>query len=151
MAYVMMGRVQQLKDLFIAGKFDEGKMRGNKKVLEESLRLEKIALSWKSIDISYLSIVSMNITSFPRHYKDYLVDYKVMKKEVICLQETWLLPQIRKNYLLNGFESCHASIGKGIYFLSLRHYLACRGMKPMMSFFPKVRLLFPETKGRTVV
>ena len=38
-----------------------------------------------------------------------------------------------------------------IYILSLRHYLACRGMKPMMNFFFRGWTFFPKTKGRSVV
>ena len=38
-----------------------------------------------------------------------------------------------------------------IYILSLRHYLACRGMKPMMNFFFQGWTFFLETKGRSIV
>ena len=51
MAYVMMGRVQELENLFIAGKFDKKKIRCAKKALNEAMRLEKISLSWKTKDV----------------------------------------------------------------------------------------------------
>ena len=80
MAYVMMGRVQDLENLFIVGNFDEKKIRCNKRALEEAMRIEKISRSWKSKDVCFLSIVSMNIRSLPKHYQDLKVDYKVMQK-----------------------------------------------------------------------
>ena len=49
-----------------------------------------------------------------------------------------------KKVLLFGSRDFHEL---RIYILSLRHYLACRGMKPMMNFFSKVGLFFPRPKG----
>ena len=39
MAYVMMGRVEDLKNLYIAGKFNEKKIRPNKQALNEAMRI----------------------------------------------------------------------------------------------------------------
>ena len=113
MAYVMMGRVQDLENLFIVGNFDAKKIRCNKRALEEAMRIEKISRSWKSRDACSLSIVSMNIRSLSKHYQDLKVDYKVMQKDIICLQETWITPQQEQNYKLDGFESFYTSVGKG--------------------------------------
>ena len=44
MAYVMMGRVEDVKNLYITGAFDEKKIRCDKKALQEALRLERISL-----------------------------------------------------------------------------------------------------------
>ena len=70
MAYVMMGRVQELENLYIAKDFDAKKIRCNKKALEEATRIEKISLSWKCKDACFLSVASMNIRSLPKHFKD---------------------------------------------------------------------------------
>ena len=48
-----------------------------------------------------------------KHKEDLKVDYKIMGKDVICLQETWLHPEDDKKYSLDGYESCFASFGKG--------------------------------------
>ena len=100
MAYVMMGRVQELENLYIAGKFDQKKIRCAKKALDEAIRLEKISLSWKVKDVCLLSIASLNIRSFPKHYQDIIKDFRIMQKDVICLQETWLSPLQEKKYTL---------------------------------------------------
>lgn len=114
MAHVMMGRVQDLENLYIVGDFDERKIRCNKKALEEALRIQKISLTWKNRDVCFLSIASMNIQSLPKHFKDLQADYKMLQKDVICLQETWLeFPHQKDVYTLDNFESCHAFAGKG--------------------------------------
>ena len=113
MAYVMMGRVENMENLFIAGNFDEKKIRCIPKALEEATRLEKISLSWKVKDVCFLSVASLNIRSLMKHKEDLKVDYKMMGKDVICLQETWLHPDDDNKYSLDGYESCFASFGKG--------------------------------------
>ena len=114
MAHVMMGRVQDLENLYIVGQFDERKIRCNKKALEEALRIQKISLSWKSRDICFLSIASMNIRSLPKHFRDLQADYKILQRDVILLQETWLeSPQQGDAYTLDMFESRLAIGGKG--------------------------------------
>ena len=44
MAYVMAGRVDDVKNFYITGTFDEKKIRCDKKALKEALRLERISL-----------------------------------------------------------------------------------------------------------
>ena len=70
MAHVMMGRVENIENLFIAGDFDERKIRCIPKALEEASRLEKISISWKVKNVCFLSIASINIRSFSKHQKD---------------------------------------------------------------------------------
>ena len=113
MAYVMMGRVQDLENLYIANDFDARKIRCNKKALEEAIRIEKISLSWKCKDACFLSVASMNIRSLPKHFKDLKADYKMMQKDLICLQETWLTSQQETDYVLDEFEAHHLSVGRG--------------------------------------
>ena len=113
MAYIMMGRVENVQNLYITGTFDEKKIRCDKKALQEALRLERISLSWKTRDVCYLSIVSMNVRSLVKHQRDVLADYKVLQKDVICLQETWLYPEQEKNNSLADYTSNFASVGKG--------------------------------------
>ena len=45
----------------------------------------------------------MNIRSLVKHYKDVLADYKILQKDVICFQETWLFPEQEKNCFLDGY------------------------------------------------
>ena len=74
MAYVMLGRCEILDDIFIAGDFDERKIRCIPKALEEASRLEKISISWKVKNVCFLSIASINIRSFSKHQKDITAD-----------------------------------------------------------------------------
>ena len=113
MAHVMMGRVQDFENLYIFGKFDEKKIYCNKKALDETMRIEKIAKSWKTKDVCFLSIVSLNIQSLPKHFEDLQADFRVMQKDVVCLQETWLVPMQDGTFTLDGFQSAHTSAGKG--------------------------------------
>ena len=113
MAHVMMGRVENIENLFIAGDFDERKIRCIPKALEEASRLEKISISWKVKNVCFLSIASINIRSFSKHQKDIISDYKMMQKDVLCLQETWLHPDQNINHSFDDYDSCFASAGKG--------------------------------------
>ena len=60
-----------------------------------------------------MSVVSLNIRSLFKHQRDLLADYKVLQKDVICLQETWLHLEQEKNYCLAEHTSNFASVGKG--------------------------------------
>ena len=94
MAYVMMGRVENVQNLYITGTFDEKKIRCDKKALQEALRLERISLSWKTRDVCYLSIVSMNVRSLVKHQRDVLADYKVLQN-VICIAQCLIILLLR--------------------------------------------------------
>ena len=42
-----------------------------------------------------------------------MVDYKMMQKDVLCLQETWLYPEQNDNHSIADYDACFASAGKG--------------------------------------
>ena len=68
---------------------------------------------------------------------------KLRVKEIIKLA----LESLRKGGTIVTMDMIFLVCKKRIYILSLRHYLACRGMKPMMNFFSEVGLFFPRPKG----
>ena len=113
MAYVMMGRIEDVENLYITGTFNEKKIRCEKKALEEALRIERISFSWKTKDICYLSLASLNVRSLSKHHKDILADYKILQKDVICLQETWLHYEQENFYSVPEHTSHFASAGLG--------------------------------------
>ena len=113
MAYVMCSRCQLLEDIYIAGNFDPKKIKCIPIALDEANRLEKISLSWKVKDVSYLSIISLNVSSLSAHFEDLKNDYDIMGKDLICLQETHVHPGQEKNFNIEGYDSVFASYGKG--------------------------------------
>ena len=113
MAYVMMGRIQDLENLHITGQFDEKKIRCDKNALEEALRIERISMSWKTKDVCLLSLASINVRSLQKHYRDILADYKLLQKDVLCLQETWLQHEQENFYNVPEYSSHFASAGLG--------------------------------------
>ena len=111
MAYVMLGRCEQLSDLYIMGKFDPTKIRCNYKALMEAYRLEKLSLTGRITDEDdcHLSIVSINIRSLEKHLPDLRNDFVVKQKDLICLQETWLKPDNEQSKEIEDYYSFFGS------------------------------------------
>ena len=96
MAYVMLGRIQNIKQLYFKS-FNAKKLYCNEKSLEEAKRLKVRALNcrahtenlWKDPNCFIRKIVSLNIRSLPKHLEDLRLDSTMMSSDVILLQETF--------------------------------------------------------------
>ena len=82
--------------------------------MEELERMKKVALNNKMKEEKDM-VSSSNIYSLKKHFGDMKASSKIIKSEVICLQETWIEPeQGTTNYLqIDGFNAHFASVGRG--------------------------------------
>ena len=115
MAYVCLGRTQQLKDIYIKGEFDPKGIHANPKALEESKRLQNIydqrmekinkhqQNHWK---LSYL-----NVQSLKKHKEDVQNDNFIMSADIFALGETWL--EKDQTISFTGFKEYYANFGRG--------------------------------------
>ena len=78
LGYMMLSRSESIKDLFIAGDFDETKLKCDSKALEEVERLEKISLSNLPIcnedSNQLLGFAFVNIRSLNKNYEHLMID-----------------------------------------------------------------------------
>ena len=120
-AYVMLSRVQNINQVFIVDSFNPKKIYVSSSAHEELKRLRKISFNsnpgvWGKTSPEVFKIASLNIAGLNTHYADLLADCKILKGDVIQLQETSLIPENYGSfdYDLPGFpETSHISKGNG--------------------------------------
>lgn len=115
MAYVCLGRTEQLKDIYIRGKVDPAGIHASPEALEESKRLqtifdqrvqimnEKRERYWK---ISYLNVASLRSKT-----NDVQKDNFLANSDIFGLGETWL--EQGETVIFNGFDGQFANYGQG--------------------------------------
>ena len=78
MAYVMLGRCEDVNDLYIAGDFDPSKIKCEEASLKEAERLDLIdmnrRLKQKELEENSLKIAYLNTRSLREHYQDVKTD-----------------------------------------------------------------------------
>ena len=94
MAYVMLGRVETIDDMFIVGDFDPGQIRADPEAKIETERLNEIAHRRNSFEQHLIDsstvLGSLNVRSLRKHFEDVLTDPFLMKCDIFGLSETWL-------------------------------------------------------------
>ena len=116
MIYVMLSRVQCLKQLFILESLPEDKMRAFPEALEEWKRLQSLDISKPDeFNPSNLKITSLNTRSLNAHIDDIKKDRALLSSDVICLQETWVNESDKNSeiYLLREKQAQLIKKGKG--------------------------------------
>ena len=120
-AYVMMGRVQQLNQLFFIGELPEGKITTDKGALQqlESLKQRSINRNpsvWeKSFGVS-VKVYFQNIHSLKDKILDILGDHMIFFGDILVFAESWLFPEEQEDIPLlqiNNFKLHLNSIGRG--------------------------------------
>ena len=154
MAYVMLGRCEDLSDVYInlvqTSKTEKPIELIAKKItcppdaLQEAKRLEEMSLSWKIHDKCHLSIVSLNIRSLAKHLPDIKSDFKLMQKDLLCFQETWVFEKDEANYNLDGHNSLFASHGKGKGLASFCKMEMQRPQKIMENSFQLLKMVVKD-------
>ena len=116
MAYVSLGRTEELKDIFIKGKVDVKGIHASTDALEETRRLqtifdqrvEKLTVQkdkfWK---ISYLNVRN----GIKCHYKDIAIDNFITTADIFALGETCL--EENETVTFDGYKEYFASHGPG--------------------------------------
>lgn len=140
-AYVMLGRVQNIDQLYLKS-FNAKNIRANQKALEEARKFSASATSqapavetmWNKLgNPSILKISLLNIRSLQKHLEDVKADNVILKSDVICLTETWLIPQTNPQlYQIPGFTCQTSSTGRGAgVAVYIRNEFACGVPRPV--------------------
>ena len=119
-AYVMLGRVENLQQVYLAD-FKDNKLGCSTKSLLESENLQRraddllVGNSWLNCTSS-LKISCLNIRSLKNHYSHLCSDSYMLKSDIIAITETWLpkkgfvLPEREE---LQDYHVLHVMAGKG--------------------------------------
>ena len=115
MAYVALGRCEELKDIYIKGKVDPEGIHASPEALEETERLQSIfdlrVEAKKEHSTNFWKISYLNVRSLKCHEKDVAIDNFLMNSDLFALGETHLEPQ--ETICFPGYKEYFASYGKG--------------------------------------
>ena len=118
-AYVMLSRVEALSQLFIIGRLPKEKFFASPKALSELERLKRISVNnnptaWEKQHDWSLKIASLNCHSLPDKIEDLRSDEMMLKSDVLCLTETWLMSdEATDNVYIPGYTLHPNSKGRG--------------------------------------
>ena len=118
-AYVMLGRVQALSQLYIIDKFDSRKIYTSQASLDECENMNRRSLNsnpdaWRS-PTSSIKISSLNISRLKPHMDDLRADPTLKKADLIHISETWVTvdEEHQEQLQLHGYRSFFVSVGAG--------------------------------------
>ena len=121
-AYVMLSRIQCLEQLIIVDKLVETKIKTYESAEEELRRLERISLNrnptpWDLAAEGSIKIASLNCAGFFPHLKDLTTDLRLMKGDIVHVQETSITEENETDQL--EFENhkinfINVGLGKGV-------------------------------------
>lgn len=115
MAYVSLGRSEQLKDIFIKGKVDPTGIHASPEALEETLRLKSIFDERQKQIVmkkeNFWKVSYLNVRSLKCHYEDVAIDNIILTSDLFGLGETWLNEEESRSFL--GFKEHNANHGHG--------------------------------------
>ena len=114
MVYVALSRVESLSQLYILEALPVNKIKPWTDAVEEMNRLDELDKQGQRKNEENFIILSLNICSLASSIDDILSDPNIHAVQVLCLQETWLKPEIDNNLNLPNFQYCHYnSVRKG--------------------------------------
>ena len=119
MAYVMLSRVESIEQLFILEQFDDSKIYGNKKAIDEFERMNKIAVNhrpteWNNLKEYRERISVLNCGSLRTKIDHIKNDPVLLISDIICLTETWMWPdEDTAEFDIEGYAVKHNAQGKG--------------------------------------
>ena len=90
--YVTLSRAQKLSQLYILENLYTDNWNASLQCLDELEGSEENALNTSKKNENTFEIVSMNIRSLRKHYQDILRYFEFHPSDMICLQETWMIP-----------------------------------------------------------
>ena len=115
-AYVILGRVQELNQLYLLN-FKPKDIRVNQKAFAEAQKISENALNnqknnWVTADAFVRKLSVLNIRSLPKHFEDLKNDHIIMASDIIILTETFLTPNHNVPEL-SGYQYFTSSKGRG--------------------------------------
>ena len=114
--YVMLSRVQELKQVYIIEKFDPKKIYPSRKALVELERMNKVSWNenhepWSKDNDDSIKIASLNCAGLRAHYEDIKADDKLHKADVIFLVETSLKKDDEiEEFILEGYKKAFIKV-----------------------------------------
>ena len=118
MAYVMLSRVQNIDQIYILNRFKQNKIFIDKNALAEKERLRLQSWNenpgpWMIPDSKSLKIASVNCARLQPHLKYIQNDYRLLRADVIHLQETWVKPDTTTDLSIDNYEDHFVNVGNG--------------------------------------
>ena len=116
--YVMLSRVQRLEQIYILDNFDNKYLKVSETGLMERNRLDAISFNknptaWRTDSPTTVHIASLNCAGLNAHYEDILLDKKLLRADVLHLDETSVLESTESRYQIPGFIATIGSVGNG--------------------------------------
>lgn len=115
MAYVSLGRSEQIKDIYINGKVQAEGIHADPAALEETYRLQtlfdKRVEKMNQRKDNFWKVSYLNVRSLKLHKRDVEGDNFMMSADIFCLGETWLKIGEKENFV--DYKGCFANYGKG--------------------------------------
>ena len=116
--YVMLSRVQQMEQIYILDNFDNKYLKVSETGMKELNRLNDISFNrnptaWHSNSPTMVHIASLNCAGLNAHYDDIVLDQKLLRADVLHLDETSVFENIEARYQIPGFNATFASVGNG--------------------------------------
>ena len=115
MAYVALGRSEELKDIYIKGKVDPADIHASPEALGETIRLQSLFDERvEAIEIQkekFWKISYLNVKSLKCHQEDVIKDNFIMTADIFALAETWL--KENESITFPGYQEYNASYGRG--------------------------------------
>ena len=108
--YVMLSRVQELKQVNILNKFDPNKVYPSEKALKEIERMNRVSINetpgpWSRSNDNALEVVSLNCAVLRAHFQDIEEDGKLKKADIIHSVETSLVEgEVEDLLTLEGYN-----------------------------------------------
>ena len=117
--YVMLSRVQELKQVYILNKFNPKKLYPSQKALRELERMNMVSINrnpspWRKETENTLKIVSLNCAGLKAHFQDIKMDDRLQKGHIIHLVETSLTEDDDEDtFKLEGYKQRFIKNGNG--------------------------------------
>ena len=121
MAYVMLSRVHNIKQIYILNRFNENKIFTDKDAIAEMVRLRLQSWNenpgpWMICDSKSVKIASVNCAGLQPHLQYIQNDDRLLRADVIHLQETCLKPddtRDRDHLSIVNYHSQFVDVGNG--------------------------------------
>ena len=117
-AYVMLGRIQSLDQLYLASPVNPAKIIVNDKAAKMSQHITEVALNnqpsiWKDKPNGEVNICTLNARSLIKHHEDLICDSVLMQSDIICVNETFITSPDTRNIDIPGFKLYVCGNGRG--------------------------------------
>ncbi|MCS5660527.1 MAG: hypothetical protein NZ842_09030, partial [Dehalococcoidia bacterium] len=119
-AYVMLGRAQNMEQVYIIDKVDPKKIYCSEAALTEVNEMEERSLDrnppiWLKKKENQIKIVTLNIYNLHTHIEDLKKDHDMKEADLILISETWLRQEDekRENLKIETYRENFVSVGNG--------------------------------------